>query len=108
MLPKRQKNGVQDAIPMKHRAKSKNEARLNKQSSNTLNIIQLQNQQTVKMVTLCGYLDSLSAFVSNSLKKNLSIRQGDKKDFNKVFVQVPKRNPQIKNFEDDDPRVERI
>ncbi|CDW87299.1 UNKNOWN [Stylonychia lemnae] len=63
----------------------------------------------VKMITICGYLDSLQTFIGQSLnKQNILLKDQDKKDFTKVFAQVPKRKPQIKNFVEDDPRLGKI
>jgi hypothetical protein len=60
------------------------------------------------MITICGYLDSLQNFVNYSLSKSIHLKDQDKKDFTKIFAQVPKRKPLIKNFSEDDPRIPKI
>ena len=60
----------------------------------------------VKMLTISGYIENLQALASRVLGRQVQIP--DKKDQEKVFVQVPKRKPHIKNFSDNDPRLEKI
>ena len=61
------------------------------------------------MVTICGYLDNLQVTTSKYVPfKTVMLKDQEKKDFTKIYVQVPKRRPQIKNFHEDDPRMQKI
>ena len=60
------------------------------------------------MVTISGYLDNLSVFVSKMLsipERKVTLKE---KDQEKVLAQVPKRKPFAKNFSENDPRIEKI
>eukprot|EP00347_Sterkiella_histriomuscorum_P002374 403368401 len=105
------------------KSNQQSQANLNKSSQNQNNSNQQQRQLSIqnisqpsqqqfgfqKMITICGYLETLQLIVNRTLKRNdIKLKDQEKRDFTKVLVQVPKRRAQIKNFTEDDPRLEKI
>ena len=61
----------------------------------------------VKMITVTAYTENIQALLEKALKRKLNLKElSDKKD--RVMAQVPKRRPNVRNFEEHDPRLEPI
>lgn len=68
------------------------------------------NAASIKLVTITGYLNHLGAFVNRTMNLNrpISLLDRDNREQDKVVAQVPKRKPMGKNFQENDPRIEKI